>query len=339
MIGFLPHCPQVFNLDYYPFSMKDGETLTETDTSRKIDIRAFLSIIRPQNCIIGGLTVIAGIAIAYNIHFPSGDYAGLSPFLYLFVYGYITYFLVAAGGNVVNDIYDIEVDKINRPHRALPSGRMTVKQAWAFVAFLSILGVFFAWLPGRPISALIVIFFTLIGYIYAAKVKTLGLAGNFMVAFSFAFGVLYGSMIFAEVLSFSIWYAISIPAWLFFFTAFLILQARETIKGAEDVEGDELRDVRTIARIYGYKPAAIVAGTLNFLGVLSYVLIWFWGFADFALWPLLILGAVVVFGAGVLPLTRPDDKKRLMIASTLDKVGALVGLIAFVTIPLFAILF
>ncbi|MHA1614285.1 MAG: geranylgeranylglycerol-phosphate geranylgeranyltransferase [Candidatus Thorarchaeota archaeon] len=319
--------------------------MTETDTSRKIDIRAFLSIIRPQNCIIGGLTVIAGIAIAYNIHFPSGDYAGLSPFLYLFVYGYITYFLVAAGGNVVNDIYDIEIDKINRPHRALPSGRMTVKQAWAFVAFLSILGVFFAWLPvgltsaGRPISALIVLFFTIIGYIYAAKVKTLGLAGNFMVAFSFAFGVVYGSMIFAEVLSFSIWYAISIPAWLFFFTAFLILQARETIKGAEDVEGDELRDVRTIARIYGYKTAAIVAGTLNFLGVFSYILIWFWGFADFALWPLLILGAATVFGAGVLPLTGPDDKKRLMIASTLDKVGALVGLIAFVTIPLFAILF
>ncbi len=312
--------------------------MTETDISRKIDIRAFLSIIRPQNCIIGGLTVIAGIAIAYNIHFPSGG-PGLSIFLYLFVYGYITYFLVAAGGNVVNDIYDIEVDKINRPHRALPSGRMTVKQAWAFVAFLSILGVFFAWLPGRPISALIVLFFTLIGYIYAAKVKTLGLAGNFMVAFSFAFGVLYGSMIFAEVLSFTIWYTISIPAWLFFFTAFLILQARETIKGAEDVEGDELRDVRTIARIYGYKPAAIVAGTLNFLGVLSYVLIWVWGFADFALWPLLILGATVVSAAGILPLTKPDDKKRLLIASTLDKVGALVGLIAFVTIPLYAILF
>ncbi len=312
--------------------------MTETDTSSKIDIRAFLSIIRPQNCIIGGLTVIAGIAIAYNIQFPSGG-PGLSTYWELFVYGYITYFLVAAGGNVVNDIYDIEIDKINRPHRALPSGRMTVKQAWAYVAFLSILGIFFAWLPGRPISALIVIFFEVIGYIYAAKVKTLGLAGNFMVAFSFAFGVLYGSMAFAEVLSIPIAYAIPIPSWLFFFTAFLILQARETIKGAEDVEGDKLRDVRTIARIYGYKPAAIVAGTLNFLGVLSYVLIWIWGFADYALWPLLILGAAVVSGAGIISLTKPDDKKSLMIASTLDKVGALVGLIAFVIIPLYAILF
>ena len=83
-----------------------------------------------------------------------------------------------------------------------------------------------------------------------------------------------------------------------FFTAFLILQARETIKGAEDVEGDEARDVRTIARIYGYNAAAGVAAGLNFIGVLSYVLIWVWGFASWDLWPLLILGAVVVLGAG-----------------------------------------
>jgi len=313
--------------------------LTETTTSKKFDIGAFLSIIRPQNCIIGGLTVIAGIAIAYNIQFPFGDLASLSAFLDLFIYGYITYFLVAAGGNVVNDIFDIEVDKINRPHRALPSGRMTIRQAWIYVGFLSILGIIFAWIPGRPISAIIVIIFEIIGYVYAAKVKTLGLAGNFMVAFSFAFGVLYGSMILAEVTALSIWYAIPIPAWLFFFTAFLILQARETIKGAEDVEGDALRNVRTIARIYGYKTAAIVAATLNFLGVISYVLIWIWSFASLSLWPLLILGASIVAAAGILPLTGSDNAKRLMIASTLDKVGALVGLIAFVIIPLYAILF
>ncbi len=312
--------------------------MTETETSKKFDIGAFLSIIRPQNCIIGGLTVIAGIAIAYSTQLGTSG-LDFSAYLDLFIYGYITYFLVAAGGNVVNDIYDIEVDKINRPHRALPSGRMTVRQAWAYVGFLSILGIFFAWIPGRLISAIIVIIFEIIGYVYAAKVKTLGLAGNFMVAFSFAFGVLYGSMILAEVTSLPVMFAIPIPAWLFFFTAFLILQARETIKGAEDVEGDALRNVRTIARIYGYKTAAIVAAILNFLGVLSYVLIWLWDFASLALWPLLILGASIVAAAGILPLTGPDNEKRLMIASTLDKVGALVGLVAFVVIPLYAIWF
>lgn len=312
--------------------------MSDSGESRGIDLGAFLSIMRPQNCIIGGLTVIAGIAIAYSIQWGSIG-PGLSSLLYLFVYGYLTYFLVAAGGNVVNDIYDIEVDRINRPHRALPSGRMTIKQAWWFVALLSILGIFFAWIPGRPVSALIVIFFEIIGYLYASKVKTLGLAGNFMVAFSFAFGIIYGSVIYSEVVGILMVNPISVPAWLFFFTAFLILQARETIKGAEDVKGDEKRDVRTIARVYGYWPAAVVAGALNILGVLCYTLVWIWGYAALSLWPLLLLGDAVVLGAGLLPMTSPESEKRLMIASTLDKIGALVGLIAFVIIPLYVIYF
>jgi geranylgeranylglycerol-phosphate geranylgeranyltransferase len=310
--------------------------MNETGQSPRIDIGAFFSIMRPQNCFIGGLTVIAGVAIAYSVQWQNIG-PGLYSILYLFIYGYITYFLVAAGGNVVNDIFDIEVDKINRPHRALPSGRMTIRQAWWFVALLSVLGIIFAWIPGRPVSALIVICFEIIGYAYAAKVKTLGIAGNFMVAFSFAFGLIYGSVAYAEILGTLTVNPIPIPTWLFFFTAFLILQARETIKGAEDVEGDKLRDVRTIARIYGYWPAAVVAGALNFLGVLSYTLIWIWGYADMLLWPLLLLGDGVVLSAGILPLSGPENRKKLMIASTLDKVGALVGLIAFVIIPLFVI--
>ena len=306
--------------------------MTEPTKKKSFYPLAFLSIIRPQNCFIGGLTVIAGVAMAFRVA-PIGP---ISDFLLLFIYGYVTYFFVAAGGNVVNDIFDIEVDKINRPHRALPSGRMTVRQAWYFVAILSFLGLLFALLTG-PWSALIVLCFELIGYAYAAKVKTLGLTGNFMVAFSFAFGVLYGSFIYAETVGQTLSNAIPIPHWLFFITAFLILQARETIKGAEDVEGDEARDVRTIARVYGYRAAAGVAAGLNFIGVLSYTLIWVWGFASWDLWPLLILGDIVVLGAGITPLIGPNDKKKLLIGSTLDKVGALVGLIAFIIIPLYGI--
>ena len=295
------------------------ETSSETDSPKRFYPMAFLSIIRPQNCIIGGLTVIAGIAMAYNL----ASVGALSSHFLFFIYGYISYFFVAAGGNVVNDIFDIEVDKINRPHRALPSGRMTIKQAWAFVAFLSILGMLFAFLTG-PFSALIVFCFLVVGYAYAAKVKTLGLAGNFMVAFSFAFGILYGAFAFGETVGFPITNTIAIPHWLFFFTAFLILQARETIKGAEDVEGAEARDVRTIARIYGYNVAAAVAAGLNFIGVLSYVLIWVWGFASWNLWPLLLLGAGIVTGAGVAPLTGPDNKRALLIGSTITLYGIII---------------
>ena len=300
-----------------------------TASERRTDPKAFISILRPQNCVIGGLTVIAGIAIAYRMN-PVGL---LGNYALNFLFGYITYFFVAGGGNVVNDIFDIEVDRINRPHRALPSGRMTVRQAWAYVILLSVMGVFFAWLNGIW-GSVVVIVFLIVGYAYASKVKELGLAGNFLVAFSFAFGVIYGAFVYGELVG-----AIMIPtpAWLFFITAFMILQARETIKGAEDVEGDRLRDVRTVARVYGYKVAALVALVFNMIGVLCYVLIWVLGYASWNLWPLLVLGAGVVIGAAVAPLTGPNNKKALLIGSTLDKVGALVGLIAFVIIPLYGV--
>ncbi len=305
------------------------ETLTP-EQKHKIDPKAFLSIIRPQNCIIGSLTVISGIAIAFQMN-PIG--IGLSTYLNLFILGYLIYFVVAAAGNIVNDIFDIEVDKINRPHRALPSGRMTIKQAWAFVIVLSVIGALLALWVG-VLSMVIVVIFEIVGFSYAAKVKQLGIAGNFMVAFSFAFGVIFGSFIYGETVGAL---QIPLPSWLFFLTAFMILQARETIKGAEDVEGDELRDVRTIARVYGYRAAAAVQAVLNLIGVSCYLLIWILGFASPNLWVLMVLGAAVVLGATVLPITGPSNKKRLLYGSTLDKIGALIGLIAFVVIPFYAV--
>ncbi len=303
-----------------------------SDKSRKTDPKAFVSIIRPQNCIIGGLTVISGIAIAHRIAQPL---VPMGQFQNLFVLGYFIYFFVAAAGNVVNDIFDIEIDRINRPHRALPSGRMTVRQAWIYVVILSSIGALLALIVGLY-SFVIVVFFEVVGYYYAAKGKELGIAGNLMVAFSFAFGTVYGSFIYGETIG---QFIIPTPTWLFFITAFMILQARETIKGAEDVEGDELRDVRTIARVYGHRAAAGVSAILNLIGITCYILIWYLGYASFNLWPLLLAGVIAVLGAAIAPLAGPEDKKKLLIGSTLDKVGALIGLIAFVVIPFYGAVF
>lgn len=315
----------------------------DNSVGKGLDLKAFLTIVRPQNCFIGGLTVVAGIAMGFKL-FPLTT--SLWDFLDLFIYSYVTYFAVAAGGNIVNDIYDIEIDRINRPHRALPSGRMTVTQAWYYVAFWIIVGLFFSCLgvatnlmQGRFVSLSVVAVFVVIAYAYAAKVKSLGLAGNIMVAFSFAFGVVYGALVYGEIAGgITRAFAIPLPVWLFFLTAFMVLQARETIKGAEDVEGDAIRDVRTIARVYGHETAAFVAAVLNIIGVICFAAVWLLGFANWALWPLLVAGCAVVIGAATAPLTGPKDERRLLIGSTLDKIGALIGLVAFVVIPLFDII-
>src|SRR5262249_56644155 len=40
--------------------------------------------------------------------------------------------LLNAGNNALNQIYDLEIDRVNKPARPLPSGRLTILQVWRF---------------------------------------------------------------------------------------------------------------------------------------------------------------------------------------------------------------
>ena len=52
--------------------------------------------------------------------------------------------LIAAGANVINDLCDLDIDRINRPQRVLPSGRLTPAAARTFTIFLLACGIFFS---------------------------------------------------------------------------------------------------------------------------------------------------------------------------------------------------
>ena len=69
--------------------------------------KEYLIILRPVNCLMGSLTVIIGL-LNTRIGIPSNI------LLINIILGVITYFFVAGSGMVINDIYDVEIDKINR---------------------------------------------------------------------------------------------------------------------------------------------------------------------------------------------------------------------------------
>ena len=50
-----------------------------------------------------------------------------------------------AGNNALNQIYDFEIDRVNKPKRPLPSGRLTVAQVWTFTAAAYALALALAW--------------------------------------------------------------------------------------------------------------------------------------------------------------------------------------------------
>src|SRR5205814_5091386 len=62
--------------------------------------------------------------------------------------------LLNAGNNALNQIYDLEIDRVNKPKRPLPSGRLTVAEVWIFTNITYALALVLAWLvvPGPALS-------------------------------------------------------------------------------------------------------------------------------------------------------------------------------------------
>ena len=164
---------------------------------------------------------------------------------------------------VSNDIYDYEVDRVNQPTRPLPSGKITVRQATTFSIILLLLGLVSSLELGFAnlgIAAL----FALIGWYYNYRGKQSGLFGNSLVALSLAIPYIFGSIALGN-------YSINL-AYLLALTSFLAGMGREVLKGVSDVEGDRIRNVRTVALVRGTGLAKTLSAIFFLLAVGSSVL-------------------------------------------------------------------
>ncbi len=177
---------------------------------------------------------------------------------------------ITAGGNAVNDLFDIDIDKINRPHRPLASGSLSPRQATAFYAVVTLGGLAIAVSVNFPSFAIAILASVLV-FLYSYKLKRTILYGNVMVAFVTGLSFIYGGAAVGDLKD-------VYPAAAFAFLANLI---REIIKDAEDVDGDGRVGVQTIATRYGTTISARLAIVLT---------------------ALLILMVWVVFYLGVLPI-------------------------------------
>src|SRR5436189_3058157 len=51
-----------------------------------------------------------------------------------------------AGSNGLNQIFDVSIDRINKPERPLPSGRLAIGEAWLFTGVALAIGLMLAFL-------------------------------------------------------------------------------------------------------------------------------------------------------------------------------------------------
>lgn len=85
---------------------------------------AVIEIIRPWNMLTSGTNAIAGISL-YTLY--SNADAGYNPLQMLLLF--VASLLLYGGGIALNDVLDAKTDAVERPERAIPSGRLTLGQA------------------------------------------------------------------------------------------------------------------------------------------------------------------------------------------------------------------
>ncbi len=193
-------------------------------------ILAFIKITRPINVVITFLVVIVAILISEKEQ-TEPIVLILAPLAAAFT---------AAAGNIVNDIYDIETDRISHPNRILVLESLSVKEAWIEYLIFNSVSVFLA-IYLSPILLIIVLLTIFLLFIYSAFLKRLPLIGNIIIALVTGLAFIYGGYV-VENPKASI-----IPA----VFAFLINLIREIVKDIQDIDGDLKLNFKTFAIRFG----------------------------------------------------------------------------------------
>ena len=222
--------------------------------------------------------------------------------------------LIGGAANTLNDVFDFNVDVVNRPNRPLPSGIISIQAARWMWMILSLAGVVLSMFISS-LHLIMAVGFVLALYSYNAFLKSTVLWGNLIVSFLVACGFFYGGLTVGTLQSLLVGAVF----------AFLFIFAREIIKDIEDKEGDIQLGIRTLPIAYGTRPALIGASIVLVLIILLTPLPFLmFNYGSLYLFIVLVADGLLLWTLGVLFASTPTNKNRK--ASTIVKWTMIVGM-------------
>lgn len=199
----------------------------------------YLRLMRPANIITAIADILAGVALANSARLTQID---ISPVIFLvlstsFLYG---------GGVVLNDVFDAELDKIERPERPIPSGLIKKTHAASFGISLLLLGIACA-AYSNAISAVVAASIAAAAITYDKWLKHHSFFGPLNMGICRGLNLLLGMSIFPAALSF--WFLAIVPV-IYIFAITMISRG--------EVHGGKKTTMYTAALLYAIVIAAIL---------------------------------------------------------------------------------
>ena len=266
------------------------------------------SLIRFKNLVIGGATVLTG-------SYVSMESAWENELVLNVILQMISVGSFMAAGNILNDIIDIEIDKISHPLRTLPSGKVSTTQAWALATLFSIISIItliigiyslnslqINWIPLAIIW--IVAFTFMITYEIGPSTKNYPLIGNIIIGSMLGLVIIYGA---ASVGN----YNHSVTLCIALMATFMGI-SREIVKDVHDIEGDLKWGRKTLPIMIGAQNSRNIAYIIVLLGVLTIMLPFFMNWGNLEYWMIMFQGPTLFLLLRLNgPLVTGNDKKAI----------------------------
>ena len=279
------------------------------------EVRAIWELTRGEHGLMYGAGVLIGILVG-------GGNFGITAVL-----GFFTAFFIQAGTFALNDYCDLETDIANhRLDRPLVRGALTKELAFGIACIATALGILssvvLTMLHGGLTLFLVALLLAALGILYDIKIKELFAVGNLYIAFTMAVPFIYGGLIAGDI---------GEGLLILSLIALLAGLGREVMKDIADVEGDEIRDVKSIARVYGIEEAKKVVTASSLLAVGLSVIPFFLPSTPYYLNPVFIIlvsGTDIIFAHTINELWKQHINYEQLRKETL--VAIAIGLLAFI---------
>ena len=294
----------------------------------------FLKLIRLPNLLMMVLTqflvryciIIPAFQTEYNITGEFPDHLSKFDFSLLV----LSTILIAAAGYIINDIFDITADEINKPESVVIGKKITEKKARLVYLLLNAVGIsislYLAIKIEHPTMALVQVFIVASLWMYSSYYKRRILSGNFIIALLSALVLIVVGLFEPE------FYRNFVFLMAYSGFAFFVSLTREIIKDMEDVEGDEKAQYKTLPVRFGLqKTKGIIYFNLLLTGGLIVLVFYQFFFINkvISFWYLLSM-FLIPFRALTYLIYSANEKKDYYYASLFTKIIMLVGILTMI---------
>ena len=266
----------------------------------------YLKLTRHQNNLIAALSVLVGALVAGDIEYWGGV-----------AFACISAFFISGGGNCLNDFFDVEIDKINKPFRPLPKGEISRRSALWFSVFLFLVGLCLS-IFIRPLSVVIATIAIIFLIFYNHTLKRKLFWGNFTVSFVSALTFVYGGIATSD-------FRLSLIPAVF---AFLFHMGREIIKDVQDLNGDRSLNASSLPIRFGIRFSLTFTTLIFSVLILSTLLPYLFDIFSLHYLIMVILGVDLVLFYVLQSMWKDPSTSNLGRLSTILKIDMFLGLAA-----------